>query len=266
MLKLTRQLYSWRPEGGLFDYYERAHLNHVMAAQNPKTGGFTYMTPLMTGTERGYSTVDDDAFWCCVGSGMESPFQARRVDLLGRRAGGLIVNLYIPADASGRRNAALDARDQLSVRAGVALTLTRLVKPGRFPVALRVPAGLAGKAVVKRQRPAVDAETSDGYAVVDRRWKAGDTVSITLPLELRIEAAPGTRTRSRCSAGRWCWRPIWGRRSQMGAGRSGHGRREAARRSARGDAAKGSSIRARRGAARRSEFVPFYRQYEPPQR
>lgn len=72
MLKLTRQLYSWRPEGGLFDYYERAHLNHVMAAQNPKTGGFTYMTPLLTGADRGYSTNDDDAFWCCVGTGMES--------------------------------------------------------------------------------------------------------------------------------------------------------------------------------------------------
>src|SRR3546814_9321376 len=43
MLKLTRQLWTWEPDGALFDYYERAHLNHVMAAQNPATGGFTYI-------------------------------------------------------------------------------------------------------------------------------------------------------------------------------------------------------------------------------
>ena len=99
MLKLTRHLYGWQPDGALFDYYERAHLNHVMAAQNPATGGFTYMTPLMTGAPREYSTAADDAFWCCVGSGMES--HAKHGDSIfweGERT-ALIVNLYIPADA-----------------------------------------------------------------------------------------------------------------------------------------------------------------------
>jgi DUF1680 family protein len=36
------------------------------------TGGFTYMTPLMTGAPREYSKPADDPFWCCVGTGMES--------------------------------------------------------------------------------------------------------------------------------------------------------------------------------------------------
>jgi hypothetical protein len=30
-----------------------------------------------------------------------------------------------------------------------------------------------------------------GYAVIDRRWKAGDRIELTLPLDLRIESAPG---------------------------------------------------------------------------
>src|SRR3546814_12800553 len=30
-----------------------------------------------------------------------------------------------------------------------------------------------------------------GYAVVSRRWQAGDVVAITLPLDLRLEATPG---------------------------------------------------------------------------
>src|SRR3546814_4557887 len=68
-----------------------------MAAQNPANGGFTYMTPLMSGTERGYSTTDDDAFWCCVGSGMESHAKHGDSIFWEGEDGTFYVNLYIPA-------------------------------------------------------------------------------------------------------------------------------------------------------------------------
>src|SRR3546814_11324857 len=103
MLKLTRHLWTWEPEGAFFDYYERAHLNHVMAAQNPANGGFTYMTPLMSGTERGYSTTDDDAFWCCVGSGMESHAKHGDSIFWEGEDGTFYVHLYIPATRSEER-------------------------------------------------------------------------------------------------------------------------------------------------------------------
>ena len=64
MLKLTRHLFSWAPHSQYFEFYERAHLNHILAHQNPKTGMFTYMTPLMSGMPREFST-EDDSFWCC---------------------------------------------------------------------------------------------------------------------------------------------------------------------------------------------------------
>ncbi|WP_448661978.1 beta-L-arabinofuranosidase domain-containing protein [Sphingomonas sp. CJ20] len=191
MLKLTRHLYAWQPDGALFDYYERAHLNHVMSAQDPATGGFTYMTPLMTGSERGYSTVDDDSFWCCVGSGMESHAKHGESIFWEDDAGGLIVNLYIPADAEwAKRNATLRLETNYPFEGEARLTFAK-VKQGAFPVALRVPGWAAGKAVVVVNGAPVTPVFARGYAVVDRRWKAGDTVSITLPLELRIESAPG---------------------------------------------------------------------------
>ena len=40
MMKLTRHLYAWAPDAALFDYYERAHLNHILAQQDPETGMF----------------------------------------------------------------------------------------------------------------------------------------------------------------------------------------------------------------------------------
>ncbi|WP_267387471.1 glycoside hydrolase family 127 protein [Sphingomonas sp. GC_Shp_3] len=195
MLKLTRQLYSWSPDGALFDYYERAHLNHVMAAQNPKTAGFTYMTPLLTGAVRAYSTSADDAFWCCVGTGMES--HAKHGESIfwegdAARDKALLVNLYIPAEATwAARGASLVLDTKYPFEGTSTLTLTKLARPGRFPIALRVPAWAAGKVIVTVNGAPVTPAFARGYAVVERRWQAGDTLTITLPLDLRIEPTPG---------------------------------------------------------------------------
>lgn len=191
MLKLTRQLYSWRPDGGLFDYYERAHLNHVMAAQNPKTGGFTYMTPLLTGVARDFSNPADDPFWCCVGSGMESHAKHGE-SIFWEGEGTLLVNLYIPAEAQWTtRGATLKLETRYPYEPESRLTLSRLEKPGRFAIALRVPAWAGKGAKVSVNGQAVAVETAGGYALVDRKWRAGDVVAISLPLELRLEATPG---------------------------------------------------------------------------
>jgi uncharacterized protein len=191
MLRLTRQLYSWRPEGALFDYYERAHLNHVMAAQNPKTGGFTYMTPLLTGAPREFSNPADDPFWCCVGTGMESHAKHGE-SIFWEGEGTLLVNLYIPAEAQWKaRGAALKLETRYPYEPESRLTLTRLAKPGRFTIALRTPAWADGQAKVSVNGQTVAAEMVGGYALVDRRWRAGDVVAITLPLDLRLEATPG---------------------------------------------------------------------------
>ncbi|MGR4866521.1 beta-L-arabinofuranosidase domain-containing protein [Caulobacter sp. LARHSG274] len=191
MLKLTRQLYGWRPDGALFDYYERAHLNHVMAAQNPKTGGFSYMTPLLTGAPREFSNPADDPFWCCVGTGMESHAKHGE-SIFWEGEGTLLVNLYIPAEAQWKaRGATVRLETRYPYEAESRLTLTRLVKPGRFTIALRTPSWANGRAKVTVNGQAVTPETVGGYALVDRRWRAGDVVAVSLPLDLRLEATPG---------------------------------------------------------------------------
>ncbi|WP_394647109.1 beta-L-arabinofuranosidase domain-containing protein [uncultured Sphingomonas sp.] len=190
MLKLTRHLYAWQPDGALFDFYERAHLNHVMAQQEPVNGGFTYMTPLMTGTKRDYSARDGEEFWCCVGTGMESHAKhGESIFWTGDDA--LIVNLYIPADATWKeRGATLGLHTSYPFAGEATLTFTTLGKAGSFPVALRVPGWAKGHELLVNGKP-VAAASAGGYAIVTRRWKAGDAVTIRLPLDLRIEATPG---------------------------------------------------------------------------
>ncbi|MGZ5480051.1 MAG: beta-L-arabinofuranosidase domain-containing protein, partial [Candidatus Aminicenantales bacterium] len=94
MLKLTRQLFAAEPRARYFDYYERAHLNHMLAHQRPRDGAFAYMVPLMSGTAREWS-LPFDSFWCCVGTGMET--HAKHGDsIFWEGDGTLFVNLFIP--------------------------------------------------------------------------------------------------------------------------------------------------------------------------
>jgi hypothetical protein len=192
MLKLTEHLFSWSPDGAWFDFYERAHLNHVMAAHDPTTGGFTYMTPLMTGAERAYSSPADDPFWCCVGTGMESHAK-HGAAIFWEGEGTLLVNLYIPARARWRtRDADLKMETRYPFESSSRLTLERLRRPALFTIALRVPAWARQQGVTLsiNGNPAT-VTMHNGYAVVARRWQEGDVIAITIPLELRTETALG---------------------------------------------------------------------------
>ncbi|MXP27053.1 glycoside hydrolase family 127 protein [Altererythrobacter indicus] len=194
MLKLTRHLYSWQPQAALFDYYERTHLNHILSQQHPETGGFTYMTPLMSGTVRDYSQPGEDAFWCCVGSGMESHAKhGESIFWQGEKDGRdmLLVNLYIPAEAHwAARGADMVLDTRYPYESESTLTLYGLKKPGRFPIAMRVPGFANGKAAVTVNGETFDAPVRDGYAMIDRDWAQGDTVTMAIPLDLRIESTP----------------------------------------------------------------------------
>lgn len=189
MLKMTRHLYSWAPDAAYFDYYERTHLNHILAHQNPRTGMFTYMTPLMSGVAREYSSEEND-FWCCVLSGMES--HAKHGDSIYWENGDtLFVNLYIPSTVEWKGTGAkLELNTRYPYEGDVDLKLRGLASQRQFTLALRIPAWAGKHAVLVNGKP-LAAPLEKGYALIRRRWKAGDTVRLSLPLDLRLESAAG---------------------------------------------------------------------------
>jgi len=188
MLKLTRHLYQWQPDAALFDYYERTLYNHVLAAQHPQTGMFAYMMPLMSGTARGWSTPFDD-FWCCVGSGMES--HAKHADsIFWRDDARLYVNLYIPSELNWRdQGVEVLLESGLPLSGDVRLSFRRADRTAPLTVALRIPSWAEG-ATLRLNGDPVQAQRSDGYALVTRRWQAGDALDLVLPLALRLEPTP----------------------------------------------------------------------------
>jgi uncharacterized protein len=189
MLKLTRHLYQWQPDAAYFDYYERAHLNHILAQHDPGTGMFAYMVPLMSGARREFSKPYDD-FWCCVGTGMES--HSKHGDsIYWRRADQLFVNLYIPSELTWKEQGAkLALRTDYPFAGDVVLETTSLDHPRTFAVAFRIP-GWCDRSTLKVNGRTVAAHTEGGYAVIRRQWKVGDRVELKLDMRLRPESIGG---------------------------------------------------------------------------
>lgn len=187
MLKLTRHLYGWAPDAALFDLYERVHLNHILGQQHPATGMFSYFMPLSAGAARTWST-HDDSFWCCMGTGMES--HAKHGDsIYWHDAATLYVNLFIPSTLDWRTRG---ARLSLATRFPFAKTVTLTIdRPPATPVdiAVRLPGWCAAPSVRLNGAPATF-DRRNGYAVLRRRWQAGDRIALTLPMTLRVEPTP----------------------------------------------------------------------------
>ena len=192
MLKLTRHLYAWRPDASYFDFYERAHLNHILAQQNPATGNFAYMVPLQSGSAREFSKPFDD-FWCCVGSGMES--HSKHGDSIfwqekgGPTGGALLVNLYIPARLDWKeRGFVAELRTEYPFASQAELHLLTAPKD-EISIALRIPSYCAAPALVlngERQT----APVVGGYLRLRRVFAAGDVIRLELPRQLRFEPTP----------------------------------------------------------------------------
>ncbi|ESQ92890.1 glycoside hydrolase family 127 protein [Asticcacaulis benevestitus] len=186
MLKLSRHLYGWSGDKRYFDFFERAHLNHIMSQQDPATGMVSYFSPLASGYGRKHSTPDND-FWCCVGSGMES--HAKHGESIYWKQGDrILINLYYAST--------LDAADQ-----GVKIDMEtafpyedtvrlRVSGTAKKPVGLglRVPDWCAAP-VLTRNGVAMTAAPKSGYLLLDG-LKAGDSLTLKLPMTIRSEAMP----------------------------------------------------------------------------
>lgn len=187
MLKLTRHLYSWEPDSSYFDFYERTHLNHIIAHQHPETGMFVYFMPMGSGARRTFSTPGD-SFWCCVGSGMES--HAKHGESIYWQDGNsLLVNLFIPSTLEWKeKGIGVELETAYPFSQEVRLRITRApAEPLR--IGMRIPGWCADPSLqVNGMRVPVD--RSAGHAFVTRRWRSGDQLRLELPMTLRAEPTP----------------------------------------------------------------------------
>jgi DUF1680 family protein len=190
MLRLTRYLYSWRPEPAYFDYYERVLLNHRIGTIRPKIGTTQYYLSLTPGVWKTFNT-EDQTFWCCTGSGVEE--YAKLTDsIYWRDRDGIYVNLFIPSELDWA-DKGFKLRQETGYPSAQSTTLTVVAaNPGPpMTMRLRVPGWLQKAPVVKINGKPLDASSSPGsYLTLNRVWKTGDKIEMELPMHLHMEAMP----------------------------------------------------------------------------
>ena len=184
MLKLTARLIERNPAIKLADYYERALYNHILATVAPDTGGMTYFTPLH-GDFRTYIT----GTFCCTGTGIENTPRYNE-GIYFSQADSLFINLYIPSELTWH-DAGLVLRQEGDVTRAQELKFTVVKADGRpLHLNFRVPSWIAKPAVFKINGTAENLNAKPGtYATIQRNWKTGDVITISLTPSLRIESA-----------------------------------------------------------------------------
>jgi hypothetical protein len=209
MIKLTRRLFSLRPDAQYVDFQERALFNHILASIDPEDGRTSYMVPVGRGVQQEYQDMQR-SFTCCVGSGMES-HALHGLGVWSESDDILWLNLLVPSTAEcmdGAVRVALDTDFPDGESATLRLTLGQ---PREFTLAVRRPiwAGdaftialngtdlpqptlasmhdpVAGGRAGGLGNEAVDGMASP-FVEIRRTWSTGDTITLHLPKTLRLE-------------------------------------------------------------------------------
>lgn len=196
MLKLTRHLYALNPEKIRYiDYYERALYNHILASQEPTKGMMTYLFSTEPGFFNTYSTPED-AFWCCVGTGMENHVKYNE-SIYFHNQDTLYVLLFIPSELTWKEKA-------LKLRQETDFPYNNKVRIEVYPelenqfltLKIRHPSWAQGKLSVTLNGSPLEVTSQPGaYLTLAQTWNRGDVVELSFPMELRVERMPNNPNR-----------------------------------------------------------------------
>lgn len=213
MLKLSRRLFSFRPDVSYADFHERMLFNHALASFDPDGVRMSYMVPVGRAEQQEYQGMFED-FTCCMGTGMEN--HALHGEGIYYESPEMVwVNLFVPSTAELQNGVRLTTETDFPDGERGTITLTgHATRP--FALAIRRP-GWAGDDFVvsvngeRVTLPPVSTLRPGGaggrdlgldrgtlppssYAILERPWRAGDTIELRIPKTLRLEPTPDDRT------------------------------------------------------------------------
>lgn len=188
MLKLSEMLSDRTHDARHADFYEYTMWNHILSTQDPVTGGYVYFTTLRPQGYRIYSTVNE-SMWCCVGTGMENHSKYGHFIYTHDGNKTLYVNLFTPSRLASK-DFALTQTTNYPYEQQTRLTIDR---SGKFTLAIRHPwwttNGFAVNINGQRQNISVE-QGKSSYVMIQRKWRKGDVVTVSLPMQLRYEECP----------------------------------------------------------------------------
>ncbi len=186
MMKLTRHLYSWKPDPRYFDYFERTLLNERIGTIRPDKGYTQYYLSLTPGAWKTFNS-EDKSFWCCTGTGVEE-YAKLNDSIYWHDERGLYVNLFLPSELNWM-DKGLHIRQETKFPSEPKTSLTvTAAKPVQTAIRLRIPSW-TNAAKIKLNGRALEASAEPGsYLTLDRLWKTGDHIEMEMPMHLSAEA------------------------------------------------------------------------------
>ncbi len=187
--KLTRYLLQATRDGRYGDSMERVIHNAALGSLPLLPDGHSfYYADYNEMAKRIYSV---HRWPCCSGT---QPQLAADYGINGylREPGAVWVNLYQPSTLrwqEGAHSLVLEQATEYPRDGRVQLRLTSAAQPVPLRLMLRIPAWAKGAVIeVNGERQPIDVR--QGFASVSRSWRQGDTLTLTLPMSLRLEALP----------------------------------------------------------------------------
>ena len=190
MLRLTQALYRDDARASLADFAERALYNGILASQDPDSGMVTYFQATRPGYPKLYSTAEH-SFWCCLGTGLEN--HARYGEwVFARQPDALYVNLFMAAALDWRERGVRVLQETGFPEEPRTRLLVSCVRPERFALRIRQPSWCKAPLVRLNGRQVAAVPATGGYLEIHRTWRDGDSVTVELPMSVRLEPLPGS--------------------------------------------------------------------------
>ncbi|HEV2462549.1 MAG TPA: glycoside hydrolase family 127 protein [Acidobacteriaceae bacterium] len=192
MMKLARHLFGQQPDAKHFDYYERL-LYNVRYGTQDRNGMLMYYVPLESGMYKTFGTPFD-SFWCCTGTGSEE-YSKLNNSIYFHDNDGVFVNLFIPSTLDWKERG-FKLRQTTKFPNEERITFNIESAPSK-PTALkiRVPYwATGGFNVAINGSPQDVTATPSSYSTLQHDWKAGDVITIDIPLTLHVDTAPDDKT------------------------------------------------------------------------
>jgi hypothetical protein len=189
LMKLERLVFGWTAGARWMDAYERALFNCRLGTQNAQ-GLKQYFFPLAAGYWRAYNSPEE-SFWCCTGTGVEE-FAKFADTIYFHRGSDIYVNQFIPSTLDWKdEGLVLEQVTQFPREQGTTLKI-KSSRPASRTIHVRIPYWTTEDAQVKINGRPLEAMADPGsYLAIRKTWQEGDTISISLPMQLRQEPLPG---------------------------------------------------------------------------
>ena len=133
--------------------------------------------------------VDYEQKWPCCSGTFPQLTADYGISSYLRSSHGINVNLYVPSRVTWRQGSArvsLTQKTQYPANGDVSMQLA-LSHPERFTIALRIPAWSGSNTkVTVNGKPADATFTPGAWANIDREWKQGDHIELSLDMPLRL--------------------------------------------------------------------------------